>query len=152
MIRKAEMTDLNELLDMAGHFAAEANEELDDKTFLIFAASLILGRVSGTIFVIDTDGVATGMMGLLASPKWFNTNKVTVDELFWYVHPEHRGGRDAIRLFEKAEEYATSVGASDVKMAATQYTVPEKVERLYLRRGFHKQETFYRKDLPCQVQ
>lgn len=94
----------------------------------------------GVVFVSEKDANITGMIGLIATIHP-TTSDAVVSEMFWYVSPNARGSGP--RLLKKSEEWAKIMGAKKLIVVAPN----EKVERFYVRKGFHKLETQYIKDI-----
>ena len=54
----------------------------------------------------------------------------------WYIVPEHRGARTAIRMLKMFKEWATEKGCEDLWMGVSTNIQPEKTGKLFERLGF----------------
>jgi GNAT superfamily N-acetyltransferase len=139
MIRAAETKDLDALVDMGLQFIAQTSYQ-DSVTknpacLRAFAASL-LTNPDGAIFVAERNGVAIGMIGILAFVHHMTGVKIAV-ETFWWMDPRARG--DGVRLLARAEAWAKEHGAVSMQMVAP----TERVGQFYERRGYRRVETTY---------
>ncbi len=71
-------------------------------------------------------------------------------ETFWFVAPEHRG--IGIRLFNAFEKWAKDNQCSKTAMIHLTDSMPERLEQLYLKRGYRLIEKHYVKDLTVITQ
>jgi hypothetical protein len=55
-------------------------------------------------YICELNGEPTGFICGLVSPHFFNSKKMTLTELFWWVKPEHREGRSGYLLLKKFAE------------------------------------------------
>lgn len=56
-----------------------------------------------TCWVARDNGKAVGLLAATAVPNMLNSNLLTLSELVWYVMPDYRNGRAALRLFNLFE-------------------------------------------------
>jgi len=96
-------------------------------------------------WVTKKDEVITGIIGMSLSFGIMD-GRTLAEETFWFVDPEHRG-RDGLRLFVAAEEWARDVGAHSMTMSCMQELNPEKLEKFYTSHEYRKLQTMYIKDL-----
>lgn len=105
MIRQANKFDRANVIDMMQEFRKASGinqyEDLENIEYWenLFA-QLIAGH--GVIFLEPDKGL---IMGLITKTIWCNKT-FALQELAWYVKPEHRGSRTGYRLFKKFIEYA----------------------------------------------
>lgn len=96
------------------------------------------------VFIIETDGVITGMLGAMIYPDP-NDGALVATEMFWYVAPEARGA--GLRLLRDFEAWATDRGAARLIMVHLHDLMPEALAKLYQRRGYRPVETHYIKEI-----
>jgi GNAT superfamily N-acetyltransferase len=85
------------------------------------------------IAVADVDGVVVGMIGVMATLHPF-TGQGIMSELFWYMHPDHRGR--GVSLLNIAERWARINGAKQAIMISPS----KKVGNFLRRRGYERLE------------
>ncbi len=88
----------------------------------------------------------TGALGGVLAPSPFNGQLMAI-EMFWFVLPEYRGRSDALRLFSAFEDWAVEVNADMISMIHLLALAPDKLEKLYRRRGYTPIEVNYIKEL-----
>ena len=130
MIREAKSSDFPELLRMGRGFSESLGIPLDDVSALDMAERLI---DSDDAVLLIGDGV---MAGALAYPLYFNKNVVIGQELFWWVDKDKRGNGVGRDILDALEQWAKSVGASQLTMLAMQDTSPDFVDQVYLHNGY----------------
>lgn len=150
MIRKATSDDLDrpdfselirEFRDESGRYSAA-----DPKDHLIPHWKLMLGMGAGMVLLWEEDGVIAGALGALVVADPFDGSLVCAEN-FWFVSKKFRGGTGAIRLFDEFEKQAEAAGCKRCLMVHLHNLTPDKLERLYTRRGFRLIEKTYEKDL-----
>jgi GNAT superfamily N-acetyltransferase len=149
MIRPARDNDFNRLVTMGQRFVAES---IYGRLFPTLATSSIpvqmmveLCEEQGAIFVAEVDGRVVGMIGLVLVIDHPLTGGKVVEELAWFVEPEHRKGRVGPLLLGAAEAWTTTNGANVLKMVAPWGS---DVGRFLERRGYTAVETAYMKRPP----
>lgn len=98
----------------------------------------------GVIFGLWHDEMIVGALGGVLFPDP-NTGEPVATEFFWYVRPEARGA--GLKLLPEFERWAVEAGAARVHMVHLLKLAPEKLGRLYQRRGYTPTETLYVKTL-----
>jgi GNAT superfamily N-acetyltransferase len=94
-----------------------------------------------TFLAVDDRGAFGALVGF-AAPVFY-TGTAQAYELFWYVRPTHRKHRDGLRLFKVYEKWAEKIGCSTIQCSMVHGWLD--VEAFYLRNGYIKTETSYRK-------
>ena len=133
MIREATVEDIPVLLRMGEKFAALAR--LTDSVGYDPASmeATFRAMIEGEAFVIFVGG---GAIGGMIAPHPFNHATLLADELFWW---SEGGGLALLRAFEN---WAESQGAI-VRMTALEAADPERVGKIYARRGYVPLERAY---------
>lgn len=93
--------------------------------------AFLLAQPNSTILVAERDGAVIGLIGLAMVPHLWS-GVLTVSELAYYVHPDHRG-TVGIRLLKAAEAWAGASGAKAMQMIAPSAEVGRFYERLHYR-------------------
>lgn len=93
-----------------------------------------------------SDGVIVGAIAALKHPD-VCTGDLVVQEMFWFMHPDHRGTFVAMRLYSAIECWARSLGAYRLCMSTTFAPGCEKLRSLYHKLGFKAVDVFYFKTL-----
>lgn len=93
-----------------------------------------------------TDG-EYGVIGFMISPLFFNIQKLSAVELFWWVDKEKRGSSLGIRLLKAAEEQARKLGAKNFSMLSIDRLKSRKLDSLYTKLGYSLSERIYMRRL-----
>lgn len=140
IIRPYAMQDLPEMARMAIAFADEAyGGGCAPDVFVKFIIQITTNG-SGAVFMLEKDGKPVGGAGVMKAQHWFKGHEVA-EEMFWWIEPEHRGGRGALLLFNAIEDWYETSGAKELIVTHTEKINPEKTAKFYLKRGFEKMET-----------
>jgi GNAT superfamily N-acetyltransferase len=73
----------------------------------------------------------------------FSTTRVVAEDAFW-IEPDHRGGRTALRMISEFEAWARAQGAASASLSALQSS---RVAALYERLGYVRSEAHFTKGL-----
>ena len=148
MIRELNPTplELETICKFGRSFAEESNAgEFEDKIFLD-SMNKLLSAGKAKVFILEINNKIAGMLGVLCYKNYFNS-KLRVQELFWWVDHEYRNTRDSIKLFNKVEEWAKSIGADEVMVSSTATMNVDKLEKFYTKKGFRKMDITYIRSL-----
>lgn len=96
------------------------------------------------LFGLLEDGEVVGGLGAIKAPD-FHSRRCIASELFWFVLPGQRGG--GLQLLQAFEDWAREEGCSHAVMVHLHDSMPEKLQRLYERRGYKQVEVHYLKEL-----
>ena len=86
--------------------------------------------------VAEVDGIVVGMAGITLQPLMFSNAWCAV-EIAWYIHPDHRGGSAAQRLFHALEEWSIDRNANLIVLSSLHNS---PVDQFYLRCGYEPYE------------
>ena len=93
---------------------------------------------------------STTMVSLLLMAEYNQplSGDLTLEEMFWYAIPEHRGALTNIRLFSEMESYAKSKKIRCIAISNLGGINSERVRRFYGRKGYalEQQQLFKRLD------
>lgn len=98
----------------------------------------------GKIFALEDEKKIIGALGFLTSLS-LEDGALTCTEAFWYVDKEHRGA--GLKLLNKFESYAKSIGCKRIVMAHLENSMPDKLKKLYIRKKYKHVESMYLKEL-----
>ena len=145
------ITELNEtirkdltILGEKFYPASGLNGTFRPGTFMTFISELLSRGIMALWASFDGDRM-TGTIGMQISIS-LPDGVTTVEEVFWFVDPEHRG-TTGVRLFHAAEEWAKQSGAKRMVMARMLAGDSEKVGDFYERHNFKPLQTQYFKEL-----
>ena len=146
-IDNLDLMDDSELIKLGEAFSAEAKVGKFDVDAFKKSMEIPLLRGSAGLWIAENDdSELIGILGGMRTPLFFNTSVVAI-EMFWYVHPQHRGGTVGFRLLEEFERWARGSGVDAIHLAYIEGVHDEKMKGFYERRGYTKLETIYRKQL-----
>ena len=83
---------------------------------------------------IDNDKIV-GFIAALSHEYFFSSRK-TASDLGFYVLPEYRGSRAALKLVKSLEEWAKQMGACDLHLGQTTAVEIDKTRQFYERLGY----------------
>lgn len=141
-VRLATADDREAVLRLAIRFMGESHyarlmqpnvEALD--TLIAF----LLTSDNGALFVLDVGGQVAGMVGMTVVPNHLS-GELQGSEVAFYVEPDYRRGRAALRLLDAAEQWAVDQGARALQMIAPPGSM---AGTLYERRGYQVLETVW---------
>ena len=93
--------------------------------------------------------VPVGMIAGSIAPYFFGRGSLASD-FVWYVEPEYRGSRTAIRLLKEFKSWATAMGASELYMGVTTDVSAARTGKLLTRLGFEHVGGNYKVELDVQ--
>jgi GNAT superfamily N-acetyltransferase len=104
------------------------------------AANSILGMVINNpngfgLLAYTDEGEAVGMIAGSVTPYFFSQGSLASD-FVWYVKPEHRGSRTAIKLLQAFRSWAADHGASELYMGITTNISAGRTGDMLQRMGF----------------
>lgn len=138
-LRLEELFPLAEFFWQEGKLPGKFDPEVWLNTWNHFIDSGI-----GVVFGLEKDNRIVGALGAIKYPDP-NDGVSMATELFWFVHPKHRGG--GVQLLDKFEQWAAKVGCKRVVMVHLETSMPKALGRFYRFRGYHPIETHYLKEI-----
>ena len=102
---------------------------------------------SSKMFLLYDEDTPVGLLaGVITEqhPLWHGIK--IASELFWYVHPDHRG-KNSLKLVKDYETWAKENGCKYVTMAHFYNELGTKLSDLYSRLGYKEVEVSYLKEL-----
>jgi RimJ/RimL family protein N-acetyltransferase len=147
MIRRADKWDTDSIIEMLRHYRSATpwprlancdNEEYIRKMLQrIFAGG-------GTIFVAEKDEQITGMLIAILNPNLWDPDLITMQELAYWVEPEHRGTSAGYRLLTAFRDHCEDLKAQGKIEAYTISKMVNSPDLDYGRFGFTKLEEYWR--------
>lgn len=128
MIRPATADDIPQLLAMGQRFAERAR--LWDHVGYDPASmeATFRAMIEGDAFCLFIG--QAGALGGMVAPHPFNHGQMIADELFWWSE-----GREGLALLKAYEDWAGSFRAV-IRMTTLEAVEPERVGKLFARRGY----------------
>lgn len=107
MIRPAEVDDipwlLGEMKKFARFFDSKRSLFPEDETV---AAGILEGLIKTQPFFVAENGIGpTGFIAGALAPHPYNPKIIVLNEMFWWVDKEHRGGTTGARLLKHFMNY-----------------------------------------------
>lgn len=146
MIREATIDDIAPITEMALLFWQESpfNIPADEETIKRFAEHCLEQNL---LCVLELDNVVEGFAAGIKGVMLGDSNVTCGNEVAWWVNPEHRGGKNGIKLLRFLEDMAKNADIRFWTMAFMTSSMPEVVEGIYQKLGYVKTEVSYTKEL-----
>ena len=147
-IRKAAKEDVIDLAILGKQFVKESqNGFLGWNSSKVYDSLLdAVGRNDFGIFVLCADTEVVGMLIAFVAPCFFS-DVVQASEIAWYVDPEHRGSRMAVKMLDYFESWAEDQGAVCANLMNLDVLNADKVAKMYNKRGYRLAENTFVKEL-----
>jgi len=144
---KLNIKNLSDVEDIGHAFTAEVNYP-GGFVFDAFASHWgpLIESGIGEIFVIRDGTRVVAALGCAFVDDCFSGRKMACEN-WWFAHKEHRGHGIANQLFDAFEAEAAKRGARKIIMGRLETPQAEKLEALYVRRGYKPLEKTFVKDL-----
>lgn len=142
-LRLATAADDHEVLRMALQFLASSTYRDQVTKDAAHLQQLVTWLRDEQLLLVleDEAGELVGMLGMAIVPSLMSGEPIAY-EAAWWLAPERRGSRWAVRLWERAEAWAEEKGAAAIQMIAPAHS---DVGSLYARRGYAPLETTWQK-------
>lgn len=144
IVRQATEKDMPMILEAAQEFAKLADidkwispdpSEFEASIRQVFAVPFV------EVYVAEHDGRFVGSLGAIYAPYLWNQDRLTMDELFFWV-ADGAPNRTALRLLRHTLKRAKEKGVSLISFKTLRNS-PDGVERVYETMGLRKIETTY---------
>ena len=149
-VRPMTEDDLPAYIEMASEFHANCPvDELipfDPEGTAAFLVN-VMDKDNFRVVLAEVDGVPVGITGAALYPMYFSPNNSVVQELWWWLSPEHRGSGAAKRMYADIENWAVECGATAVFMIALHNSNVDRMAKMYARSGFRPMERTFVKGL-----
>lgn len=143
MIRLAREDDFDQVLDLCAAFWLETcYDEKFDRDHTLNLVKMAYDH--GLLAVLDLDGVV-GFTAAVKSPLMGSPDAFMGTELAWWINPEHRKGRNGLKLMKFIEDLAFNAGVKYWNMVSMQSSSPETANKIYEKMGYTLNEMVYTK-------
>jgi hypothetical protein len=152
IIREATAADFHAIAAVGQHFyetTAYRDIPYSPESMLRW---LPIMRQQRLLYVADDAGRIVGGIGGLFAPLYFNDSHRIAQEMFWWVEPDYRTTRAAIRLLRAIELGVSQAGCSWLSMLLLEGENAERIEKFYLCDGYRPSERAFTKVMSCQPQ
>jgi len=149
-VRPATVDDIPCYMDLAEAFVATTPVSHIipfDRTGTAAFIESALDNENIIVLVAEDDGKLIGITAAIAYPMYFNPAKLVVQELWWYIKPDERGGSASKLLFQEIEKWGMSKQAEAMFMVALDNDRVETMVKLYGRLGYTPTERTFVKEL-----
>jgi len=123
-IRQATKYDASQIIEMLWHYhdsgTIEGLDVPDEDTALKILTMIVAG--AGVALVAEKEQQLVGMLLAFKSPFLWDNSKYTMNEIAYWVEPEHRGGTAGYRLLA---EYVKYCDEQKTKGHITSYTMSQ---------------------------
>ena len=145
-LRLAKVSDLDELLAVIlEHVAQIPNGPPPDEEHIlkVWRDLIEAPREQAIVILYEVEGVVRGFIGGIVNPNVFTKAKICV-ELGYYISQEYSSIKAYRELLDTYESWAKEVAKADYVAGAT---YNERFGIVYERRGYHRTEVSYLKEL-----
>ena len=143
MIREATVEDIPKLVAIAEEYNDHSllNGLLFEEQSVIKALNLLISDENSIVFVNE---FVTGAISGAIHPFWGNEAKMMCSKIFWWCMPEAKAG-DSLALWTRLEDWAIENKASFLQIAALDAPEPNRIKKLFSRKGYVPVENVYMK-------
>lgn len=137
-IRCLEYADIPETVELARKFVEESAFSRFQFSHEKMAANLSLAVTHPHIafcHVVEHEGRLVGALVGYISEFFFGPDLIASDS-GWFILPEYRGSRSAVKLLKNFEKWAKANGAKEVAMGVSTDVSPEKTGALLQKLGY----------------
>lgn len=143
-IRPMAVEELPRLIPFGEDFLASCGQTgFEPERFLKFWGDL-MQYAGAVIYLAEDQGEVQGAMGMIPVPDPYRMGLIA-QEGFWYVRPERRGTRLALRLFAQYERWAREIGATECRVASMHGQHYEALSRYFYAHGYQPFEHAFMK-------
>lgn len=142
--RPAATLDYDKFMPLAELFVDNSpmsHVEVDRESFKGLYQSMVDNQ---SVWVLDLNNEIVGICGAISFPLYFNPAYTIAQELFWYVHPEHRGSGKL--LLNHLEDWSKEEGVNALHMIALEDKNAGIMEKVYKKAGYEPVERTFRKE------
>lgn len=148
IVRSANWEDFERVLTMGEQFYA-MTEQAKHVPFCRDTARhyLEMAETMGLFTVLVDDKKPVGFVFGIKAPFVFNQMFQAGMELAWWIDPEYRGTANTNKMLDHVEMQARRAGLTFWNMLCLECSEPDKVEKIYLKRGYVATERAFTKVL-----
>jgi len=147
MIRMYEEHDIPQIVELVLDFEREFGcfslvGGIDQEHF---KNSLIQMHEILRIWVYEEKGIIRCALAMFHYRNHYS-NKMALEEFFWFARKEYRGNKQNVLLFREANKFALDNNIYYISMSSMTNTSPDSVEKFYMKNGFqHHQNQFLKR-------
>ena len=142
-IRTADRWDTPELIELLRHYRSATPwrrlAQCDNEAYIQTVLAHIFAGM-GRVFVAEHEDTIVGMLIAIKNPNIWDPDLYLLDELAYWVEPEHRGSRAGYQLIRAYQKYAEELKTSGSIEAYTISKMSTSPDLNYGRLGFEKLE------------
>lgn len=146
MIRDGVEADIPEIVRMAEEFwkHTQFDDPFEAEMVGIMAEQCMLQEL---MVVLEISGHVKGFCCGVKGPLLANSQVYSGTEVAWWVDPDARDSGGGIELLRAIQDKAKEGGCKYWTMVFMQTSMPESIEKIYLKMGYNLAETSYTKRL-----
>ena len=149
-IRSLEYADIPETVELARKFVEESAFSRFQFSHEKMAANLSMAITHPHMafcHVVEHDGRLVGALVGYINEFFFGHDLIASDS-GWFILPEYRGSRSAVKLLKNFEAWAKANGAKEVAMGISTDVSPEKTGALLQKLGYVHVGGNYKRAIP----
>lgn len=150
-VREATADDLDAIVRLGAKFAAVTQQVTGmgaeyDPDGVRQKLQTMIDWEDGVVFVAVMNEYIAGIAAGMIYDVWFTKGHRTMQELFWFVHPDFRGYRLGKDMMDALELWARLAGCDSVAMMNLNHLDPKPAD-MYKANGYRPMENHYVKEL-----
>jgi GNAT superfamily N-acetyltransferase len=146
-VRSANRWDFPEIIEMLRHYRTstpwERLAKCDNEEYIMKILTYMISGM-GIMLVSEQDDELTGMLLAVKNPNAWDPDLYVMNELCYWVEPEHRGSRAGYKLIKEYKLRCETMKAENKIEAYTLSKMVTSPDLDYQRLGFEKQEEMWR--------
>jgi L-amino acid N-acyltransferase YncA len=144
-IRLADVWDTEEIMTMLNHYRQSSPLAFHKKSSEVRARQILAQIFAGLgiVLVSEDDAGLTGMIIAIKNSNVWDEDVLVMNELAYWVEPEHRGTSAGYRLIKSYQEYCEELKAQGKIVAYTISKMSTSPDLKYDRFGFEKIEEMW---------
>jgi N-acetylglutamate synthase-like GNAT family acetyltransferase len=144
-IRIADCWDTEEIMTMINHYRSASPLSFHKQSSEVRARQILAQIFAGlgVIFVSEDQHGLTGMLIALKNSNVWDEDALVMNELAYWVEPEHRGTSAGYRLIKSYQEYCEELKTQGLIKAYTISKMSTSPDLKYDRFGFEKIEEMW---------
>ena len=136
--RPFALPDIHEILALGEKMHRETqyhNLEFDKHTAANSIYEQVIKPDTGFGMLAVDGAIPVGMIAGFYTGAYFSRDRIAIDQV-WYVLPEYRGSRTAIKLFKMYEAWAIEKECSTISMSVSSGLAVDKTHDMMRRLGY----------------
>lgn len=150
MLKIAGFEDIEDIKRMSNRFYSASpygGLEIDQEKVEAVITDFLDSDKTEKVIILSCSDRPRGMIAGIAQEFLFNRKRIAL-EAIWWMDPEYRNGREAIKLVEAYEYWAKNVAKTDlIQLSLLTTEQAPQIEKFYSRRGYRLSEKSFYKEL-----